>query len=151
MAVVENWGGPGADPADAVQAQCQVVLQDVLLDHGLCWLLELLHQIRIVCTIWDSFFCYTEFCCRTTQKARKSVCIRVCAKITIQSATKLQLVQCAKNKLLADLMCSMALGGSTGHDDISCCMLEAFQTAATEHIKDRSNNELYWTEDHLLG
>ena len=35
MAVVENWGGPGADPADAVQAQCQVVLQDVLLDHGL--------------------------------------------------------------------------------------------------------------------
>jgi len=47
-----SWGVPGAAPSDAVEAQCQVVLQDVLLDHDLCWLLQLLHQIQIACTIW---------------------------------------------------------------------------------------------------
>ena len=83
MAVGESWGVPGADPADAVQAQCQVVLQDVLLDHGLCWLQELLHQIQIVCTIGDSCLVVKHF--TVTQKARKSVCIRVCAKRAIQS------------------------------------------------------------------
>lgn len=83
MAAGESWGVPGADPADAVQAQCQVVLQDVLLDHGLCWLQELLHQIQIVCTIGDSCPAVKHF--TVTQKARKSVCIRVCDKRAMQS------------------------------------------------------------------
>ena len=114
MAVVENWGGPGADPADAVQAQRQVVLQDVLLDHDLCWLLELLHQIQIVCTIWDSCF----LLCRIllshhTEGTQISVHQGVCQENGAVTATTLQLVQCAKNRLLAVLMCSMAFGGST--------------------------------------
>ena len=123
MAVGESWGVPGAEPADAVQAQCQIVLQDELLDHGLCWLLELLHQIQncLHNTRQLSFavqtFTVQTFAVQTftvTHRACKSVCIRVCAKRAIHlQQQESSLFNVPRTRFSADLMRSMALGGST--------------------------------------
>ncbi len=87
MAVGESWGVPGADPADAVQAQCQVVLQDVLLDHGLCWLLELLHEIQIVSEVCDS--CLLLYTTLLSHRRCISVHQSVCQESNTVTATRL--------------------------------------------------------------
>jgi len=109
VAVGESWGVPGADPADAVKAQCQLVLQDALLDHGLCWLLELLHQIQIVCSIWDS--CLWLYRVLLSHRRHANQCASQCVPREQHSHSIKALACTMCQEHMADLMCSMALGG----------------------------------------